>query len=160
MYIEGNTITYSVDVTISIYCPMRFESYPMDHQICPFQVGSYAYNSSYITFALKKLEKNDQMKTSVLDYTSEITTLSKEYTVFAWGYDGNFSLTGFQMILHRKIYNYIINFYVPSGLFVIVSWVNYYFIQLIIDSQSRFPLHFRLVFWYLQKLFPEGWLYW
>ena len=124
LYIQGKTITYSVDVTIAIYCPMRFESYPMDHQICPFQVGSYAYNSSYITFGLKKLEKNDQMKTSVLDYTSEITTLSKEFTVFEWGYDGNFSLTGFQMILHRKIYNYIINFYLPSGLFVIVSWVS------------------------------------
>ena len=82
MYVHGNTITYNVGVTVAIYCPMRFESYPMDHQICPFQVGSYAYNSSYITFGLNSLAKNDKMITSVLAYTSEITTLSKQFTKF------------------------------------------------------------------------------
>ena len=124
MYIQGKTITYNIEVTVAIYCPMRFESYPMDHQICPFQVGSYAYNSSYITFGLNSLTKNDIMITSVLAYTSDITTLSKQFTKFEWSFHGNFSITGFQLILDRKIYNYIINFYLPSGLFVIVSWVS------------------------------------
>ena len=124
MYIQWNTITYNIEVTVAIYCPMRFESYPMDHQICPFQIGSYAYNSSFITFGLNHLAKNNQISTSVLDYNSEITTLSKEFTEFEWSFGGNFNITGFQLILERKIYNYIINFYLPSGLFVIVSWVS------------------------------------
>ena len=124
MYVQGNTLTYNVGVTVAIYCPMRFESYPMDHQICPFQIGSYAYNSSYITFGLNSLNKNDQMITSVLAYTPEVTTLSKQFTEFEWSFGGNFSITGFQLILDRKIYNYIINFYLPSGLFVVVSWVS------------------------------------
>ena len=124
MYIQGKTITYNIEVTVAIYCPMRFESYPMDHQICPFQVGSYAYNSSYILFGLNALAKDDKISTSVLDYNSEITTLSKEFTEHEWAFSGNFRLTGFQLILDRRIFNYIINFYLPSGLFVIVSWVN------------------------------------
>jgi hypothetical protein len=37
----------------------------------------------------------------------------------------NHSLAGFEMILVRHISHYIINYYLPSGLFVVVSWISF-----------------------------------
>ena len=38
---------------------------------------------------------------------------------------GNHSLAGFQIKLKRKVYHYIITFYLPSGMFVMVSWISF-----------------------------------
>ena len=38
---------------------------------------------------------------------------------------GNYSLAGFEMILHRYVSHYIITYYLPSGLFVVVSWISF-----------------------------------
>ena len=37
---------------------------------------------------------------------------------------GNYSVTGFQLILKRKMSHYIITYYFPAGMFVIVSWIR------------------------------------
>ena len=36
-----------------------------------------------------------------------------------------FSLAGFSMILSRHVSHYIITYYLPSGLFVVVSWISF-----------------------------------
>lgn len=38
---------------------------------------------------------------------------------------GNYSLAGFEMVLDRHVSHYIINYYLPSGLFVAVSWISF-----------------------------------
>ena len=35
------------------------------------------------------------------------------------------SLAGFEMILTRHVSHYIITYYLPSGLFVVVSWISF-----------------------------------
>ena len=112
-----------MEARVTIYCPMRFDNYPMDNQHCPFQIGSYTYNSSYITFNLVKLVDMNEFQTSVIDYHIQKTPLRENYTTLHYD-DANFSLSGFEMHLQRKTHNYIINFYLPSGLFVVVSWVT------------------------------------
>ena len=37
----------------------------------------------------------------------------------------NYSTAGFELILTRKMSFYIITYYLPSGLFVGISWVRY-----------------------------------
>ena len=37
----------------------------------------------------------------------------------------NYSVTGFEMILQRKMSFYIVTYYLPSGLFVVVSWISF-----------------------------------
>ena len=37
----------------------------------------------------------------------------------------NYSATGFEVVLTRKMSFYIITYYLPSGLFVVVSWIRY-----------------------------------
>ena len=127
LFIQGNTILFNMEATVTVYCPMRFDDYPMDKQHCPLQVGSYIYNSSFMKFELSKLEDLNEYQTSVLDYDVQKTTLREKYTAFTWFVNGkyyNYSLTGFEIHMQRKIGNYIVNFYLPSSLFVAVSWVR------------------------------------
>ena len=124
VFIQGNKITFNMEATIEIYCPFRFDEYPFDKQHCPFQVGSYIYNASYLTFRVAKFIDMIEYSTSVLDYgTIEKMDLRDEYKVFSWSMYNNYSLAGYEMHMRRKSKRYIFNFYLPSSLFVIVSWV-------------------------------------
>lgn len=38
---------------------------------------------------------------------------------------GNYSVAGFRMVMERKISHYVITYYLPSGLFVVVSWASF-----------------------------------
>ena len=38
---------------------------------------------------------------------------------------GNYSVAGFRMVMERKISHYVITYYIPSGLFVVVSWASF-----------------------------------
>merc|ERR1719322_1224968 len=60
-----------------------------------------------------------------LDYDIKIKRLNPEDQVFLGGSLGNFSLAGFEMVLSRYVSTYIITYYLPSGLFVIVSWISF-----------------------------------
>ena len=122
----------------TIYCPMRFDDYPMDKQHCPFQVGSFSHNSSYMTFQLDKYVDMNEFQTSVLDYHIEKFELRDEYTKFNWAGSDNYSLTGFEMHLQRKVHNYITNYYLPSGLFVVVSWVSNIYLASQIHATEKF----------------------
>ena len=40
-------------------------------------------------------------------------------------FSGNYSVTGFELTLHRKMSHYIVTYYFPAGMFVIVSWISF-----------------------------------
>ena len=54
-----------------------------------------------------------------------IRSLPESDRVFEGGALGNYSLAGFEMVLVRHVMHYIINYYLPSGLFVVVSWISF-----------------------------------
>ena len=51
----------------------------------------------------------------VLDYEVYITPLDMSDRLLNYGTLGNYSLAGFEMILHRYVSHYIITYYLPSG---------------------------------------------
>ena len=52
--------------------------------------------------------------------------LKPEDSFFEWtSINSNYSLTGYEMVLNRNSLKYIVNYYLPSGLFVLVSWVSF-----------------------------------
>ena len=61
----------------------------------------------------------------MLDYDITIKGLKEEDKIFVGGALGNYSLAGFEMVLVRHVSHYIINYYLPSGLFVVVSWISF-----------------------------------
>ena len=65
----------------------------------------------------------------VLDYAVEIHPLQKEDESFYWAATGNnFSVAGMEVHLYRHKLTYIIQYYISSGLFVVVSWVGFDFL--------------------------------
>jgi hypothetical protein len=102
---------------------MRFEKYPLDAQVCLFKVGSYSQDDTSMKFSNRLLAYDNSGQNAILDYSVEIVPLDEKDTVNMWNSIGNYSMTGFELRLKRNILKYLINYYLPSGLFVIVSWV-------------------------------------
>ena len=66
---------------------------------------------------------------TLLDYDMKVQYLKEEDRVYFWeGTGSNYSLAGFEMQFHRHTMKYIIDYYITSGLFVIVSWVRTLFV--------------------------------
>ena len=87
------------------------------------QVGSFNYDNSKMVFVDEFIADHTQIR-SVLDYSIEIHSLpqhQKNYVALT----GNYSVAGFEMRLRRKVSHYIITCYLPSGMFVMVSWISF-----------------------------------
>ena len=76
-------------------------------------------------------------RTIVLDYEISIENLQEKDKIFVGGALGNYSLAGFEMKLVRHVSHYIINYYLPSGLFVVVSWISFLVPADIIPGQLK-----------------------
>ena len=69
----------------------------------------------------------NEERTVLLDHHVDINPLKEKDTMYMWSAVGsNYSLAGFEIQLKRHINEYIIDYYLTSGLFVIVSWVGIY----------------------------------
>jgi len=60
---------------------------------------------------------------TVLDYSAEVIELDERDAFYLWDSYQNFSLTGFEIRLKRQSLKYMVNYFLPSGLFVVASWV-------------------------------------
>ncbi len=106
---------------------MRFQWFPMDNQRCTFRLGSYANFNTTMIFSTKSLIANKLVHNTVLEYSLEVFQLDKEDTYALWESSiqliENYSLSGFELQLKRQSTKYVINYFLPSGLFVVASWV-------------------------------------
>ena len=123
---SDHQVLFSQSTHITFICPMHFDKFPLDTQRCLFQVGSYSYDDTTMVFETESAGYMDPSGNSIaLDYDIKINRLSPDDSVFLGGSLGNFSLAGFEMVLSRYVSTYIITYYLPSGLFVIVSWISF-----------------------------------
>ena len=89
-----------------------------------FQVGSFNYDAEKMVFRSEFVPDEKESIKSILDYSISINKLRDDQTHYmALGM--NYSVTGFEMILQRKMSFYIVTYYLPSGLFVVVSWISF-----------------------------------
>jgi len=120
---RNQEIMYAVATRITFICPMTFNSFPLDVQVCLFQVGSFNYDNTKMVFNDSFIAEEGAIR-SVLDYAIQIRMLpdkNKNYMALT----GNYSVAGFELTLRRKVSHYIITCYLPSGMFVIVSWISF-----------------------------------
>ena len=119
-------IRYSGELEIILYCKMKFETYPLDSHVCDFKLGSPQFDSSKLNFTLQQLifESSDQV--GLLDYVPQVTCLPDEKKLLIEVGRLTWYSTGCEIRLDRNIKKYIINYYIPSGLLVMVSWVGIY----------------------------------
>ena len=69
---------------------MTFNSFPLDVQVCRFQVGSFNYDTSKMVFLDEFIADEKQIR-SVLDYFIEINKLPPSYSYYV-------ALTGKQVM--------------------------------------------------------------
>ena len=74
-------IMYAVATRITFICPMTFNSFPLDVQVCRFQVGSFNYDTSKMVFLDEFIADEKQIR-SVLDYFIEIKKLPDSYSYY------------------------------------------------------------------------------
>ena len=86
-------------------------------QRCLFQVGSYSFNDQKMIFLESPRVKGyvETSRSIVLDYDVKINQLKQSDRMLNYGSLGNYSLAGFETILHRYVSHYIITYYLPSG---------------------------------------------
>ena len=61
----------------------------------------------------------DERSATVLDYNATIKRLED------WGMEGSYSTVGFRIKLRREYEACVINYYLPSTIFVVVSWISF-----------------------------------
>ena len=91
----------------------------------------------------------------ILDYDFKASRLKEDDIVQYWSSTGkNYSVAGFEIRLQRHALQYIVQYYLTTGLFVVVSWVIYEFNyeNYVVYISLRYEIHefnllcFRLVF--------------
>jgi len=120
--IKNQTIHYELRVVITISCQMTFDSYPLDSHICPFQIGSY-YGTMKTVTCSSYFEFNQERQRS-LQHFINITPLESKYENVTLP-SGSYAACGFQVQLDRMRMQNIIQVYLPSTMFVMVSWVSF-----------------------------------
>jgi len=119
---RNKTIHYELGVRITISCRMMFDDYPLDAHTCQFQVGSY-YDTNK-TVKCSSTYVYDESRQRSLQHFIEFENLhEKDMSVVLPS--GAYAACGFQIRLVRKTMQYLVQVYLPSCMFVVVSWVSF-----------------------------------
>uniref|UniRef100_A0AC35UGC1 Neur_chan_LBD domain-containing protein n=1 Tax=Rhabditophanes sp. KR3021 TaxID=114890 RepID=A0AC35UGC1_9BILA len=120
-------ILYSSRLTIKAKVRMNLDRFPLDRQVCKLIIGSFAYDSKQL---ILKWKRNEETKGVNFDIQSLKELPQFELT----GYqllnntiiqeNKNFSTLEVRFYLSRHIGYYLINYYVPCTLIVLLSWIS------------------------------------
>ena len=135
-------IRYSGEIEITLYCKMKFETYPLDSHVCDFKFGSSKFDSSKLNFTLQQLIFESSEQVGLLDYIPQVTRLPDNKKLWIEVGPLTWYSTGCEIRLDRNVKKYLINYYIPSGLLVIASWVGtYYKMQVKELCISQYPIY-------------------
>nr|XP_040573961.1 glycine receptor subunit alpha-3-like [Lepeophtheirus salmonis] len=118
-------VLYVLATRVTFICAMSFDAFPLDVQQCLLQVGSFNFDNRKMVFDSYLLPRMPNHTKSILDYDVLIRHLEPKDTFFVPAETGNYSVTGFELILTRRMSHYMITYYLPSSLFVVVSWTSF-----------------------------------
>ena len=127
---KGNLLVHRIELETIIFCKMNFEAYPMDKHNCYFTLGSYAFlKQSGQRFELNhfnyrtSLHFNASQQVAQLDFEIDVKKLPQGMEN-CWEVYGTSQRTGFEITFQRKFQRYIVSYYIPSGILVVLSWVS------------------------------------
>jgi len=119
---RNKTIHYELGVRITISCRMMFDDYPLDAHTCQFQVGSYYDTNKTVKCSSEYVY--DESRQRSLQHFIEFEPLPEKDTSVVLP-SGAYAACGFQIRLVRKTMQYLVQVYLPSCMFVVVSWVSF-----------------------------------
>ncbi|XP_023323769.1 gamma-aminobutyric acid receptor subunit gamma-4 isoform X2 [Eurytemora carolleeae] len=119
---KDRKLLYTVSTEVVVDCPMKFSAYPLDHQRCKFLVGSYIHDNTQISFSGKFVHDIENQRAQ--QYMINCTELDPADKVIYWA-NRTYCQTGFQVDLVRRRTPVLLQVYLPSGMFVVVSWISF-----------------------------------
>ncbi|XP_022189190.1 pH-sensitive chloride channel 2 isoform X2 [Nilaparvata lugens] len=140
------TVLYSTRMKVTLLCLMNLQKFPFDSQICPLVLESWAYNTSQLTLnweGLSPVTVNRRLQLteySLVNYwtnSSEVVYSPPEslddksddlFSSFQYHgkFSGNYSSLTVHFQLKREVGHYIMDYFMPSILLVVVSWVSFW----------------------------------
>ncbi|EFA09234.1 cys-loop ligand-gated ion channel subunit precursor [Tribolium castaneum] len=123
-------VVYSYRLTATFYCWMNLQKFPFDSQECNLKWNSWTYNSTNLILLWDKddpvkLAKNLHLTEFVLSATwTEENEVPASFNKGA--FVGNFSQLIFRFKLTRDVGFYIMDYFLPSILLVVISWVTFW----------------------------------
>ncbi|XP_063378304.1 glycine receptor subunit alpha-2-like isoform X2 [Cydia fagiglandana] len=138
---KNSTVSVSIGATITIKCEMDFVLYPLDVQTCNIDFSSYKYTSEYVRFEWRevppwlgwRLAGGQRNQFRLPKYVVSFTT-DKSKRIAQYG-EGEHSAARLQMTLSRELRGYLLESYLPSSLFVIISWGSFCVIPEIVPGR-------------------------
>ncbi|CAL4064227.1 unnamed protein product, partial [Meganyctiphanes norvegica] len=125
IYPDGE-ILFSIRISLTMSCPMNLKLYPLDTQICHLIMAScYGWTTDDLIFQWTKesepiqVPKNLHLPRFTLEHYETGGCNSKTNT-------GEYSCLIVNLIFKREFSYYLIQYYIPCCMLVIVSWVSFW----------------------------------
>uniref|UniRef100_A0AC34RBS0 Glutamate-gated chloride channel n=1 Tax=Panagrolaimus sp. JU765 TaxID=591449 RepID=A0AC34RBS0_9BILA len=119
-------VLYSTRLTLTLSCPMLLKNFPFDVQKCSIDFAPFAHTMSDIIFHWSGIHPI-QVKAGLSHGLSKFTlkeTLTESCSSST--NTGSYSCLQAIMIFERDYSYYISQLYIPSIIFVIVSWITFW----------------------------------
>ncbi|GLH00247.1 Glutamate-gated chloride channel, partial [Gryllus bimaculatus] len=137
---RNSTLRISFGATIIIKCDMDFVLYPLDVQQCVVDFSSYKYTMTEVVFHWRNGEKplsfpsdfggdgyrlpNSFIELGREPEASVYPTIERRGPLADWC-AGNHSTARMLITMSRELRSYLLESYLPSSLFVIMSWGSF-----------------------------------
>ncbi|KAL4230208.1 Glycine receptor subunit alpha-3 [Mactra antiquata] len=118
LYSNG-TVLYSSRLSLTLSCNMRLQKYPLDDQLCPIIIESYAYTVDNVIYHWEEVNRLKILSDAEMpQFQAKVdNTLSDKCSK---------PHTETFIRLRRKVGYYIVQVFVPSILIVVLSWVSFW----------------------------------
>ncbi|XP_063875360.1 glutamate-gated chloride channel-like isoform X2 [Scylla paramamosain] len=126
IYPDGGVL-YSIRISLTLSCPMDLKLFPLDRQQCQLLMASYGWTTEDLVFLWKDVEpvqvtKNLHLPRFTLEKFITDYCNSKTNT-------GEYSCLRVDLVFKREFSYYLIQYYIPCCMLVIVSWVSFWLDQ-------------------------------
>ncbi|XGW02358.1 hypothetical protein V3C99_014415 [Haemonchus contortus] len=123
------TVLYSSRLTIKGKCAMAMNRYPLDKQACRLVIGSYAFGADELLYDWKVMgaDRGVQMDyEGIADLAQYSMTGFKVFNATNMTRDRNYSALEVRFYFERHFGYFLMNFYVPCTLIVLLCWVAFW----------------------------------
>ncbi|XP_069989689.1 glutamate-gated chloride channel [Penaeus vannamei] len=132
IYPNGDVL-YSIRISMTLSCPMNLKLYPLDTQVCQLLMASYGWTTDDLLFLWEENEpiqvtKNLYLPRFTLEHFVPAYCNSKTNT-------GEYSCLQVNLIFKREFSYYLIQYYIPCCMLVIVSWVSFWLDQYAVPAR-------------------------
>ncbi|EDO40599.1 predicted protein [Nematostella vectensis] len=121
-------VYFSARMLVRASCQMYLQNFPMDVQKCSLVFESFAYTNDHVAFHWKGRNPITIFNKELSEFDMEQWLIEEVDMTYVAGKYRNLKVT---FIFRRRLGFYLINFYVPCVVMVIMSWIVFW-----MDSSS------------------------